>query len=312
MTTASRIFGELDLRDATAVIDVLQRGTEACRGAQCRRGSLDVVSARSQEQGTPASTLIATGDLHDNPLHLMRVCRAAGMEIDDRSECEPCHVTLHELIHGERLMNGLDFSYRVLARAAALKAQWPERVHVLLANHELAQMTGQEVAKDGVRCNAAFEEAVESVFSGRASFVLGAIREFVRSLPLALRIDGPRGGLLCAHSLPAPERMDRFDERILERDLNDDDYVPRTGSAHLMVWGRGHTPEQLRALGEQWGVRLFVLGHEKAELGSMVREPNAIVLNSDHERGVFARIDLCDLPNPDTISIFTLAHEQAD
>ena len=37
------------------------------------------------------------------------------------------------------------------------------------------------------------------------------------------------------------------------RDLTDDDYVPRQGSAHLMVWGRGYDSEQLEDLVERWG-----------------------------------------------------------
>ena len=59
-----------------------------------------------------------------------------------------------------------------------------------------------------------------------------------------------------------------------------------------MAWGRGWTPEHLNALGERWGVGLFVLGHEKAETGCTVVAPNAVVLNSDHERGVYARVDM--------------------
>ena len=33
-------------------------------------------------------------------------------------------------------------------------------------------------------------------------------------------------------------------------------------------------------------------GHEKAEQGSAIISPQAIVLNSDHEHGVYARLDL--------------------
>jgi hypothetical protein len=98
------------------------------------------------------------------------------------------------------------------------------------------------------------------------------------------------GDVLCAHSLPAPELMDRFDPGILEREgaeLTDEDMAPRRGSAHLMVWGRGHTPEQLLELSRRWNVAVFVLGHEKADDGVFTLEPNAVVLNSDHERGVY-------------------------
>lgn len=313
---ASRVFAELDLRDADAVIDALRRGAQACRDAACRRagaGSIELVRVSPADRGTAGGRLIATGDLHDHPLHLMRLCRAAGLEpppADDGSgggalsEVDGAgvsHLTLHELIHGERLTNGMDFSYRVLARAAALKAEHPEFVHVLLANHELAQATGQQVAKDGVRCNQAFDEALDTTFDDRADDVRAAVRELVMSLPLAVVFagageDGVERRVLCAHSLPSPETMSRaadaFEPGVLERALETRDYTARVGSAHMMVWGRGQTDAQIRTLGERWGIDLFVLGHEKAPEGTLVLSEQAAVLNSDHDRGVYVPIDL--------------------
>jgi hypothetical protein len=293
------ILEQVDMRDAGAVVAALEDGARACREAACRRGSVDVVGVRPEDRGTAAGTLIATGDLHDNPLHLARVVRAAGMEFADAeseeagSESWATYLTLHELIHGDRLVNGMDYSYRVLTRAAALKATFPERVHVLLANHEIAQYMGSPVMKDGVRCNEAFEEALEAAFGEGWGEVYRAVKTFIRSLPLALRVKREGlGDVLCAHSLPAPAMMERFDAGVLERELTEEDFQPRRGSAYLMTWGRDHTPEQLAMLGERWGVGLFVLGHEKAENGAMVLGPNAIVLNSDHARGVYARVDL--------------------
>ena len=272
---------QLDLKSAAAVIAALDTGARANLEASCRRASIDHVAAPAR--------LIATGDLHDNPLHLARLIRAAGFESPDPADHR--HLTLHELIHSDRLVNGMDFSYRVLARVAALKAAFPEHVHVLLANHELAQMTGSEVAKDGIRFVAAFDEALEFAFGDDAPAVRDAVRGFIRSMPIALRISSPGGDLLCAHSLPGPERMDRFDPGILERDLADDDYVPRTGSAHFMVWGRNQPAEQIASLAARWNISLFVLGHEKAETGAMALSDRAVVLNSDHDRGIYATID---------------------
>lgn len=301
------ILEHVDMRHAGAVVDALTAGARANRGAACRRGSIDVVEVRTSQRGEATATLIATGDLHDNPLHLARVVRAAGMDVDVNKKGTPtapdaenraAHLTLHELIHGDRLVNGLDYSYRALARAAALKAAFPERVHVLLANHEIAQYVGSPVVKDGVRCNEAFEEALEAAFGEERGAVYGAVKAFIRSMPLALRVKREGAGgkgladVLCSHSLPAPGLMDRFDLGVLERELVDDDFRPRTGSAYLMTWGRGQTPEHLAMLGERWGVGLFVLGHEKAENGWLELGPTAIVLNSDHERGVYARVDL--------------------
>jgi len=287
-------------------------GAAANRDAPCRRGSIDRIE--------PPGTLIATGDIHDNPMHFAKLVEVAGMgnggsdlvterqsdEVSSQGDSasssslrhsvtkSPSHLVLHELIHSDRLINGMDFSYRALARVAALKSRFPAHVHTLLANHELSQITGAGIVKDGVRVVEAFNMGLEYAFGGDSPGVAESITEFVKSMPLALRCVQPRGGgdILCAHSVPSTAIMGRFDPGILERDLTDADYEPRRGSAHLMVWGRGYDAEQLEDLAERWGVGLFILGHEKAENGARFVPPCAIVLNSDHERGAYLPIDL--------------------
>jgi len=278
----------IDMRSASEAARVFREGAAANLEAGCRRGSVDEVEA--------AGTLTATGDLHDNPVQFARVLALARLErgTDER----PRRVTLHEIIHGELVMGGLDFSFRGLARAAALKSAWPERVHTLLANHELAQIVGSGIAKGGVRVVDAFDDGVAQVFGEGAGEVQEAIGAFIRSMALALVCGRGSGrGVLCAHSLPAPRVMERFDTGVLDRELTEADYEPRKGSAHLMVWGRGHTAAQLDALAEVWGVGLFVLGHEKAETGALAVGGRAVVLNSDHERGAALEIDLTDPPS---------------
>ncbi|MEA5557623.1 hypothetical protein [Nodularia spumigena] len=282
-------LAQLDLRDPDLVIRLFKEGTDASRDARCRVGSIDRIE--------PPGTLIATGDLHDNPVHMGRVVEAAGMGLHPTPNQHAHHLTLHELIHSDRLMNGMDMSYRALARAAALKAAYPERVHLLLANHELSQIVGAGIIKDGIRVVEAFDAGVEFAFHERAEEVEQAIDDFVRAMPLALRCVTPRFDILCAHSLPGIGMMQRFDPAVLSRDLTPADYEPRVGSAHLMVWGRGYDAEQLEDLVERWGVNMFILGHEKAENGAKLVPPNAIILNSDHDRGVYLPIDLSDPPS---------------
>jgi hypothetical protein len=316
----------LNLQDPDVVRDILRAGAAANRQAPCRKGSIDLITA--------PGTLIATGDLHDNPLHLARLVRAAGMEGGEarqpdsetakqgadqasmpgngssppclatslsRSFASPTHLVLHELIHSDRLMNGMDFSYRALVRAAALKAEFPERVHTLLANHELSQVMGAGIVKDGVKVVQAFNEGVEYAFGDEATSVDEAIRDFIMSMPLALRCQcpPPHGDILCAHSLPSTAIMERFDPSVLSRDLTPQDYEPRRGAAHLMVWGRGYDAEQIEDLVERWGINLFILGHEKAENGVRFVPPCVVVLNSDHDRGVYLPIDLSNPPQPE-------------
>lgn len=293
----------IDLQSADAVRGAFAAGARANREAACRRGSIDLIE--------PPGTLIATGDLHDNPVHFQKLVLRAGLgdetgtegpaaagELRDEGTKGATHLLLHEIIHSDRLVNGMDFSYRALARVAALKAAFPERVHAILANHELAQMVGAGIVKDGVKVVEAFNEGVEYAFGDDAPAVDEAIKDFVRSMPLALRCRTPKGDILCAHSLPAVWSMQRFDPTVLDRDLTEADYEPRQGAAHLMVWGRGYDADLIEDLVERWGVTMFILGHEHVENGVLFTPPCAIVLNSDHERGVYLPIDLSAPPTP--------------
>ncbi len=290
------IFDQLDLTSADQVCAVLNEAAAANRSARCRRNSIDEIAA--------PGTLIATGDLHDNPLHLGKLVLAAGL--GDPSVPPKAHLTLHEIIHSDRLLNGMDFSYRVLVRVAALKSVFPEHVHTLLANHELAQLVNASITKNGVRCTQAFNDAVEYAFRTRADEVTAAIGAFIRSMPLAMRVHTPRGDILCSHSLPDVAAMSRFDPSVIFRDLNEKDYEPRVGSAYLMLWGRGYDHDQLEDLVERWGVSMFILGHEHVDNGVHFEPPNAIVLNSDHENGVYLPIDLSDPPKPEEAAFYAV------
>ncbi len=270
---------------ARGVADALRAGAHANRAAACRHGSIDIIRAPGR--------LIATGDLHDNPANLDAVVRAAGLD----GHGTPCHLTLHELIHPPTLRPGdIDRSWRALVRVAMLKADHPELVHVLLANHELAQALGTLIHKNGVRVVDAFNAGLHADFGDQASAVRDAVFAFVMSMPLALRCECPQGDILCAHSLPGPAIMGRFDATILSRDLRPADYESRGGSAYAMVWGRGYDADQLEDLTERWGVNLFILGHEHTPRGFALVEPNALVLNTDHDRGVYLPIDLSNKP----------------
>lgn len=291
----------LNFASADAVCDVLLAGARACLEAACRDGSIDRIVS--------PGTLIASGDLHDNPSAFTTLVRVAELDSDretapqrekdapgQREHAPPVHLTLHEIIHSDRLINGMDFSHRALVRVAALKAAFPERVHVLLGNHELSQIVGAGIIKDGIKVVDAFNMGTEYAFGAESARVNEAIAEFVRAMPLALRCVCPGGDILCAHSIPAPAMMQRFDPTVLSRPLTPEDYEPRKGAAHLMVWGRGYDAEQLEDLVERWGVNMFILGHEKAEEGVKFIPPCAIVLNSDHDRGVYLPVDLSDPP----------------
>ncbi len=262
-----------------SAVELLGSAAEAMRRSPVRSGSAVRLPA--------SGTLLVTGDLHDNPEHLRAIVRLA--RLDDSPDH---HLVLHEIIHGERLVNGVDLSHRMLLLVAELVALHPAQVHVLLANHELAQLTGRGVTKGAGDSVQLFNDGLAFAFGDSWEAVADSINGLIRSMPLALH---SRSGLLCAHSLPGPAAMAAFDAAILDRDLTDADYA-RGGSAYAMVWGRGYGPREVTMLAGRWNVRLFCLGHEHVANGIAVREPRVIVLNSDHEMATVVPIDLAGVP----------------
>jgi len=268
------------LKDPGALCDLLDRASEAMRSDPRRRGATVHLPASGR--------LVVTGDLHDNPTNLQRILALAR---PDRGEER--HVILQELIHGDRLVNGVDLSHRMVGRIAELVVRHPGQVHPLLANHELSQMRGDAVSKGAGDNVALFDDGLDWAFGDRADEVADAIGRFVRSMPLALRTES---GILCSHSIPSSLAMSRFDPAVLDRDLTDADYAPPWGAAYLMTWGRGHDPKQVAALSEAWGVSLICVGHGHAETGAEAVCPGLLMLNSDHARGAAWVADLASPP----------------
>jgi len=144
---------DLDLKSADAVCDVLERAADANLSTPGRTGAVVDLPATGR--------LLVSGDLHDHRFHYDKVVATARLgQSADR------HVVLQELIHGPSLINGMDFSYRLLARAAALKIARPAQVHQLLSNHELAQVLGEGILKDGVSVVGAYDDGLGAAATG--------------------------------------------------------------------------------------------------------------------------------------------------
>lgn len=266
---------DVDLRDPRVVCEVFERAAKLNVEDPKRRGG--VIEMPSQGR------LLMTGDLHDHGLNFHRLLKLAGL---DRKRTN--FLVLHEVIHGPARINGRDLSIRTLARVAALKCQYPEQVLTLQSNHELAQMIGEGIVKDGANSVEAFDAGVEMLFGDDAPAVREAMNRFIRSHPLAIRC--PRG-VFCSHSLPAPRKIDVFDPSVLDRACTDDD-LKVGGSAYLMVWGRHHNQRVADELAAAWKANVFVMGHQPAEMGYEEEGQTMLILASDHDHGVALPIDL--------------------
>jgi len=229
--------------------------------------------------------VVMTGDLHGHQRNLERLISYCDL---DRAGAR--HVILHEIIHEDPgSTSDVDRSHGLLLQAARWKCAFPEQVHFLMGNHELAQITGREISKAGRILTLDFTRGVEEAYgTGAAAEVMAAILDFLSSFPLAGRTVNR---IFLSHSLPGTREIASFDPSVLNRPLTDDDLIDG-GSAYALVWGRRQNPELLSHLAEALDVDMFICGHQPQETGYRVVDNRLLIIASDHNHGVLVPLDL--------------------
>jgi hypothetical protein len=225
--------------------------------------------------------LVMTGDMHGHQRNFDKLQRYCQLE---RTALR--HVILHELVHEDLAgLNDTDMSHRLLLAAAAWKVEYPEQVHFLQSNHELAQLNRHEITKAGRSVLRDFDGGLGQTYGGGAPMVSDAINEFIRSLPAAARTVNR---VFLAHSLPDP---DTFDASMLDIPLDQQD-LSDAGPIGSLVWSRINAAEKFEQLAEMLDADTFIIGHEPQEDGFCLLHDRVIVLASDHNHGVFLPFDL--------------------
>ncbi len=256
--------------------EIFHRAAQYNREDPLLRGSLMVFPNYGQ--------LVMTGDLHGHRRNFDKLRRFCDLE-----RFAPRHVILHEIIHEElSSFAAPDTSHELLLEAARWKCAFPDQVHFLLSNHELAQLTNSEISKNGRIVTQAFEESVHSAYGRDGAAVIEAVHAFILSYPLAGRTPNR---VFISHSLPGARELPTFDATVFSRVPRPDD-LSDGGSAHALVWGRYQTEAVIESLRELLDVDFFLCGHQPQEMGYDVMHDRMIILASDHNHGVFLTFDL--------------------
>ena len=228
--------------------------------------------------------LIVAGDLHNHHRNFQRIRTVAALD-----EHPQRHVILQEIVHGGLLgADGGDHSLDMLLKAIAWADKFPGQVHFLLANHDLAQVYGHPIMKDGYDLTDRFSRYFKIRAGSQLTAANQAFRSFILTMPLAAITFS---GILLAHSLPGPRDMATFDSTILRRQLTEADFS-RVGSVYQLIWGRGQTPDVLAALAKAWWCELFICGHQAQDSGYGTIGNRMLILDSCHNHGTFLRLDL--------------------
>ena len=258
------------------IIDLLNKGAEANNADKYRRGNLIRLPAEGD--------LIVTGDLHGHRRNFERI-----LDFADLTNHPGRHIVLQEIIHGgPEDSHGGCLSYKLLFDAVRYKLRFPDRVHIIMANHDTTFINNSEVMKEGKEMNRAMRSAMEREFGQAFGGIELATRQFLFSQPLAARCENR---IWLSHSLPADRLVEKFDPKVLDNNLKINDVV-RPGSAYLLTWGRKHSQTLLDSMAKTFDADIFVLGHQPQEQGWRQAGANLIILSSNHNHGCLLSIDL--------------------
>ncbi len=251
------------------VATILHDAAELNRADPRRKGNL--VSVES------AGTITISGDIHGNRMNLHKILEYALKGISG----DPL-VVLQEIIHGPPdEKTGFDRSIEVLVRASRMKLNKPGNIVFVMGNHDLAQFTGKEIAKEDRGSCEEFRKGVEHTFGENSSSILEAIDDFCRSLPLGVRC---ANGIVACHSLPSGAASSEDDTAVFHRHCVPEDYQ-RGGGVYDWTWGKKQNPERIAELAKKLGASFFVVGHRHIYDGWQSLSDIAVTIDSSGPLG---------------------------
>lgn len=248
------------------IITTIRQATEANENTPGREGNVITITREM------ADDVMITADLHGHRKNFNNIKKLADLDRRPRR-----HLILQEVCHGGPTYpsNGGCMSHGMLEDVAKLKVGNPDRVHFLLSNHELAELTDYPIIKGKKMLNLLFRLGIQEMYGAAAERVRDAYNEFIRSCPLAVRLPGD---VFVCHSLP--ERCDQrsFDRSVLVRRWEPADLIEH-GSVFDLVWGRDYRAENARAFSKAVGAKVLIHGHEPCPQGYSTPNDMQIILD---------------------------------
>ncbi len=263
-------------RDPDRTVAMLRQGVAASFADAHRRGCVVYLPGEGE--------VVVAGDLHGNRVNFIRLLKAADLEHHPKR-----HLILQEAVHGgPSSAQGGCLSYILFEGLAALKAKYPDRVHVIVANHDLAEHMEQVIFKDGVLLNRAFDQGMAEAYGDRREEVRQWYRRFIESLLVACRTEH---GLFISHTTPHGKDLATFDVGLFDHERLTDD-ISRGSSLYNLVWGRDFRPEIADRFAELVGAELLLVSHTPCPRGYDVPSHRHVVLQSYDEAGCYLLLPL--------------------
>jgi hypothetical protein len=218
--------------------------------------------------------VFVVGDMHGNVENMRLVLEKAQLAAHPRRR-----LVVQELVHGpfaySESAGGGDKSHQLLDLVAALKCQYPERVHYLLGNHELAQWRHQAIGKGDIEQNGWFDRGVHTAYGTAADEILRAYEDLFAAADLALRT---ANRVFLCHTVP-PAKVDCTIAK-LEADSLDEAEYKSGGAIHGILWGRDLRPATVDAFLAKVDADWLITGHIPCPEGFATPNDRQIVLDA--------------------------------
>ncbi|GIW78260.1 MAG: hypothetical protein KatS3mg105_0067 [Gemmatales bacterium] len=216
--------------------------------------------------------VLVAGDLHGNLPNFRQLLARADLARQPRR-----HLVLQELIHGPfQYSDGGDKSHQLLDLLAALKCQFPHQVHMLLGNHEQAQLQGRAISKNDQVYNDLFRRGIDSAYGIHGDAVYRAYMEMFEVLPLAIRTPNR---IFLSHSLPKVSRLRNFTLKMLFRELHPPQDWEPGGPLYELLWGRDVTADNATRFLELVDADFLITGHIACPSGYEAPNPKQLILD---------------------------------
>lgn len=249
---------------------------------------------------TNASDVIFTGDLHGHRGNFYDLCELADLENNPRR-----HLVFQELCHGGSVYSdGSCASHLLVEDVAKMVCQYPGRVHLVLGNHEMAEMTNFPIRKRGKLLNILFSLGLQHRYgTANAWQVHDWMTNWFWSCPVAIRW---KKDVFFAHSIPSDCLSFPFDCSFFDRPIEEKDFS-YNGSFSRLVWGRDYFEDNARAFAEEIGAKFLITGHEPCiDMGFKQPNPIQIILDCCDDTPAYIYLT-ADMPT-DPMTMRTAVH----
>ena len=250
--------------DPQEILATIRKATELMRSTPGRSGSVVAFD--------DADEVIVVGDLHGNLPAFSQALAIAALDWYPRR-----HLVLQELVHEiNKNDDRPDRSHQLVDLVSALKCQYPQRVHLILGNHELSELTGRIIGKDGHALNLRFRQGMELAYGARTQEVYEAYLVLFAALPLAVRT--PNRVFVC-HTLPDARFLEDLDLALLQADHWPEEAMKRGGTIYALTWGRDTTPETADRFAAMVDADWFITGHQPCDEGFRQANHRQIIID---------------------------------